>query len=161
MVLNNSKLSPLQWYSGAYLALTYLLYHNHLSYKTSHLNFCRKIAQYINYARARVILTIYVTSKVSSSHVITSPFILKNFNNLYIKGFSFGLKKFKISSSARIPLAKILLFFIKFDFFLCSLALAFNSYLIECFGIVRSFCFWSSCNFGFLMGGDDDFSFSS
>ena len=99
------------------------------------------------------------TSKVSSSHVITSPFILKNFNNLYIKGFSFGLKKFKISSSARIPLAKILPFFIKFDFFLRSLALPFNSYLIECFGIVRSFCFWSSCNFGFLMGGDDDFFF--
>ena len=99
------------------------------------------------------------TSKVSSSHVITSPFILKNFNNLYIKGFSFGLKKFKISSSAHIPLAKILPFFIKFDFFLHSLALPFNSYLIECFGIVRSFCFWSSCNFGFLMGGDDDFFF--
>ena len=99
------------------------------------------------------------TSKVSSSHVITSPFILKIFNNLYIKGFSFGLKNFKISSSAHIPLAKILAFFIKFDFFLRSFALSFNSYLIECFGIVRSFCFCSSCNFGFLMGGGDDFFF--
>ena len=99
------------------------------------------------------------TSKVSSSHVITSPFILKNFNNLYIKGFSFGLKNFKISSSAHIPLAKILAFFIIFDFFLRSFALSFNSYLIECFSIVRSFCFCSSCNFGFLMGGADDFFF--
>ena len=99
------------------------------------------------------------TSKVSSSPVITSPFIPKNFNNLYIKGFSFGLKNFKISSSAHIPLAKISAFFIKFDFFLCSFALSFNSYLIECFGIVRSFCFCSSCNFGFLMGGGDDFFF--
>ena len=99
------------------------------------------------------------TSKVSSSHVITSPFILKNFNNLYIKGFSFSLKNFKISSSAHIPLAKILVFFIKFVFFLRSFALSFNSYLIECFGIVRSFCFCSSCNFGFLMGGGDDFFF--
>ena len=99
------------------------------------------------------------TSKVSSSHVITSPFILKNFNNLYIKGFSFGLKNFKISSSAHIPLAKILAFFIKFVFFLRSFALSFNSYLVECFGIVRSFCFCSSCNFGFLMGGGDDFFF--
>ena len=99
------------------------------------------------------------TSQVSSSHVITFPFILKNFNNLYIKGFSFGLKNFKISSSAHIPLAEILAFFIKFDFFLRSFALSFNSYLIECFGIVRSFCFCSSCNFGFLMGGGDDFFF--
>ena len=99
------------------------------------------------------------TSKVSSSHVITSPFILKNFYNLYIKGFSFGLKNFKISSSSRIPLAKILAFFIKFDFFLHSFALLFNAYLIECFGIVGSFCFCSFCNFGFLMGGGDDFFF--
>ena len=99
------------------------------------------------------------TSKVSSSQVITSPFILKNFNNLYIKGFSFGLKNFKISSSAHIPLAKILAFFIILDFFLHSFALSFNLYLIECFGIVRSFCFCSSCNFGFLMGGADDFFF--
>ena len=98
------------------------------------------------------------TSKVSSSHVIISLFILKNFNNLYIKGFSFGLKNFKISSSACIPF-KILAFFIKFYFFLCSFALSFNSYLIECFGIVGSFCFCSSCNFGFLMGGGDDFFF--
>ena len=79
--------------------------------------------------------------------------------DIYIKGFSFGLKSFKISSSACIPLAKILAFFIKFDFFLHSFALSFNSYLIECVGIVRSFCFCSSCNFGFLMGGDDDFFF--
>ena len=99
------------------------------------------------------------TSKVSSSHVITSLFILKNFNNLYIKGFSFGLKNFKISSSARILLAKILAFFIKFDFFLRSFALSFNLYLIECFGIVRNFFFCSSCNFGFLMGGGDYFFF--
>ena len=77
----------------------------------------------------------------------------------YIKGFSFGLKNFKISLSARIPLAKILAFFIKFDFFLHSFALSFYSYLIECFSIVRSFCFCSSCNFGFLMGGGDDFFF--
>ena len=98
------------------------------------------------------------TSKVSSSYVITSPFILKNFNNLYIKGFSFGLKNFKISSFACIPF-KNFAFFIKFDFFLCSFALSFNSYLIECFGIVGSFCFCSSCNFGFLMGGGDDFFF--
>ena len=101
--------------------------------------------------------TFMFTSKVSLSHVITSPFILKNFNNLYIKGFSFGLKNFKISSSACIPFAKILASFIKFDFFLHSFALSFNSYLIECFGIVRSFCFCPSCNFGFLMGGGDDF----
>ena len=99
------------------------------------------------------------TSRASSSHVITSLFILKKFNKLYIKGFSFGLKNFKISSSAHIPLAKILAFFIIFDFFLHSFALSFNSYLIECFGIVRSFCFCSSCNFGFLMGGADDFFF--
>ena len=98
------------------------------------------------------------TSKVSSSHVITSPFILKNFNNFYIKGFSFGLKNFKISSSACIPF-NVLAFFIKFDFFQRSFALSFNSYLIECFGIVGSFCFCSSCNFGFLMGGGDDFFF--
>ena len=98
------------------------------------------------------------TSKVSSSHVITSLFVLKNSNNLYIKGFSFGLKNFKISSSACIPF-KILIFFIRFDLFLCSFALSFNAYLIECFGIVGRFCFCSSCNFGFLMGGGDDFFF--
>ena len=63
-----------------------------------------------------------------------------------------------MSSSACIPF-KILAFFIKFDFFLHSFALSFNAYLIECFGVVGSFCFCSYCNFGFLMGGGDDFFF--
>ena len=94
------------------------------------------------------------TSKVSSSHAIASLFILK-ISTIYI----FGLKNFKISSFACIPFAKILAFFIKFDFFLHSFPLSFNTYLIECFGIVGSFCFCSSRNFGFLMGGNDDFFF--